>query len=116
VKRQGKTYILSHNTSPALESCHCIRLITSAGDGYYFVPDTFFRSLGILKGSRVNFGTCWSGITGLGLDHTSILGRTIQEIAWHKASTVFIYFPSHTTVITKVPVFIDTKKFAKIHF
>ena len=26
-----------------------------------------------------------TGITSLSLDHTSILGKTVPEIAWHKA-------------------------------
>ena len=29
------------------------------------------------------------GITSLGIDHTKLLGNTIEDIAWHKVSVVF---------------------------
>jgi len=43
----------------------------------------------------VNINIC-SGITALGLDHTSLLGNSIKDIAWHKAG---IMKPGVTTYV-----------------
>ena len=37
-----------------------------------------------------------TGITSLGIDHTSVLGETIEEIAWHKAGIMKPYAPCFT--------------------
>ncbi|KAI4087871.1 MAG: hypothetical protein LQ344_006496 [Seirophora lacunosa] len=37
-----------------------------------------------------------TGITSLGIDHTQILGHTIEEIAWHKAGIMKPGVPVHT--------------------
>ena len=37
-----------------------------------------------------------TGITSLGIDHTAILGNTIEEIAWHKAGIMKINAPCFT--------------------
>ena len=38
-----------------------------------------------------------TGITSLGIDHTAILGDTIEEIAWHKAGIMKVNAPSFTS-------------------
>ncbi|KAL9007691.1 MAG: hypothetical protein Q9173_007094, partial [Seirophora scorigena] len=37
-----------------------------------------------------------TGITSLGIDHTQILGHTMEEIAWHKAGIMKPGVPAHT--------------------
>ncbi|KAL8980530.1 MAG: hypothetical protein Q9177_005853, partial [Variospora cf. flavescens] len=39
-----------------------------------------------------------TGITSLGIDHTPLLGHTIEEIAWHKAGIMKPGVPTHTVV------------------
>lgn len=45
------------------------------------------------------------GVSSLGLDHTSILGETIDKIAWHKAGIfkVLRYFTWHPHLYTQMP-------------
>lgn len=42
----------------------------------------------ILKSFSFNRNTKTVGITSLGLEHTSLLGNTIEEIAWQKAGII----------------------------
>ncbi|KAA6410105.1 MAG: folylpolyglutamate synthase [Lasallia pustulata] len=39
-----------------------------------------------------------SGITSLGIDHTAMLGNTIEEIAWHKAGIMKPQAPAYTVL------------------
>ncbi|KAL8905243.1 MAG: hypothetical protein Q9207_002752 [Kuettlingeria erythrocarpa] len=41
---------------------------------------------------------CVAGITSLGIDHTQLLGNTIEEIAWHKAGIMKAGVPAYTVV------------------
>jgi folylpolyglutamate synthase/dihydropteroate synthase len=38
------------------------------------------------------------GITALGLDHVSVLGNTIDQIAWHKAGIIKVMFQLYVCV------------------
>ena len=38
-----------------------------------------------------------TGITSLGIDHTAMLGDTIEEIAWHKAGIMKSHIPCYTS-------------------
>ena len=44
-----------------------------------------------------------TGITALGIDHVSVLGATIKEIAWHKAGIYKVGLPLLTTVTVMNP-------------
>ena len=39
-----------------------------------------------------------TGVTALGLDHVSVLGKTIREIAWQKAGIYKVGLPLPATV------------------
>lgn len=40
------------------------------------------------------------GITSIGVDHTEVLGETVQEIAWHKGGIIKVikYFKFYQTI------------------
>lgn len=45
-----------------------------------------------------------TGITALGLDHTAILGKTLQDIAWQKSGIFKVYRLSHVHTTSKLTV------------
>ena len=40
------------------------------------------------------------GVTSLGLDHTSILGTTLEKIAWHKAGIFKVNLSFHSELLS----------------
>lgn len=47
-----------------------------------------------------------TGITALGLDHTAILGKTLQDIAWQKGGIFKVFRFSHVHTTSKLTVLI----------
>lgn len=47
-----------------------------------------------------------TGITALGLDHTAILGKTLQDIAWQKGGIFKVFHFSHVHTTSKLTVLI----------
>ncbi|KAL8921678.1 MAG: hypothetical protein Q9208_005607 [Pyrenodesmia sp. 3 TL-2023] len=46
--------------------------------------------------TNIIISPCVTGITSLGIDHTQLLGNTIEEIAWHKAGIMKAGAPAYT--------------------
>ena len=54
------------------------------------------------------------GVSSLGIDHTQILGDTIEKIAWQKGGIFKVRFPYNIERVPPITVYMVLKKLAKV--